>query len=343
MKALKEKPHLTELDAQVILHDMDDGVITVKKDGLITTVNPAAAKILDISDESQKIGFADLFIGDSRNDQFVQAILDAVYNHHSDVRNVYRCHTRTGQTKILDVKTTYALEENGDKQLVIVFSDVTEREQNIIYHRDVTILMALILSVLCLYAFAAKALASVVQPADMTLGLLLVLLLGSIVASRTTSIHPVLWHGLKSERKDIIVSLVVSALIFVLMVIVKLIAENTGVLFNGSRPFIDFSKFQAKEIYRYIPSVLLQEYLARSFLQETLRRVFGEKYSWLVIAVSSLIFGAIHTHYGLTYMISAAALMALLGVFYERHRSLAAISIIHFIGAEAAIMLGFFG
>lgn len=116
-----------------ILRHMHGGVFTLDLSGRVTTFNPAAAEILDIAgSEAPGQLFADLFVGDPRNDGFVQAVIDAIYDptrlHVNDV--VYH---RGGVQRFLNMRASFLwLEPEGGHPavkagIIAIFSDVTER------------------------------------------------------------------------------------------------------------------------------------------------------------------------------------------------------------------------
>jgi diguanylate cyclase (GGDEF)-like protein/PAS domain S-box-containing protein len=115
---------------QHIIENMHDGVITIDKSGIITTVNPAAASILELSQEQivdRKL--SDVFFNYPENDDFIQIILDAVYDSSMSHHKV--CRYFTGQQeKSLFVTTSFlkAVIEHVTEPIgiTVLFSDVTE-------------------------------------------------------------------------------------------------------------------------------------------------------------------------------------------------------------------------
>jgi diguanylate cyclase (GGDEF)-like protein len=114
---------------QHIIENMHDGVLTIDNAGIITTVNPAAERILDIRKEDlldKKL--TNVLLDYPENDEFIQIILDAVYDasmsHHSI------CGYYTGQhlkslfvtTSFLKVKIEDVTQSIG---VTVLFSDVT--------------------------------------------------------------------------------------------------------------------------------------------------------------------------------------------------------------------------
>jgi diguanylate cyclase (GGDEF)-like protein/PAS domain S-box-containing protein len=115
---------------QHIIENMHDGVITIDKSGIITTVNPAAASILELRRDqilAQKL--SDVFFVYPENDDFMQVIIDAVYDASMSHHKICSYYTGTHQkslfvtTSFLQAEVEGVLESIG---VTVLFSDVTE-------------------------------------------------------------------------------------------------------------------------------------------------------------------------------------------------------------------------
>lgn len=116
-----------------ILANMSDGVMTIDLKGQIITFNPAAANILGLKEEDV-LGkkFAQVFFEYEGNDDFNQAILDAIYE--SNVGHMAMVDFDTGEKKVsLSLSTSFLQDRReGDLEkvaIIAVFSDVTEVKQ----------------------------------------------------------------------------------------------------------------------------------------------------------------------------------------------------------------------
>ena len=116
-----------------VIENMHDGVITIDHSGVITTVNPAAASILEL--EKEQIAdnkLSDVFFDYPENDDFIQIILDAVYDASMSHHRI--CSYYTGKhhkslfmtTSFLKVKTEDEIQSIG---VTVLFSDVTELQE----------------------------------------------------------------------------------------------------------------------------------------------------------------------------------------------------------------------
>ena len=124
---------MTDQDAPTyknILDNMGDGVMTVDRDGRVTTLNPAACRLLEIErDGVLGRAFGEVFLAAKGLDDFSQAVLDAVYNEATALRRVVE--VKIGETtRTLTLVTSYLQEARGDEVrrlgVIAVFSDITE-------------------------------------------------------------------------------------------------------------------------------------------------------------------------------------------------------------------------
>jgi 2-oxoglutarate dehydrogenase E1 component len=119
---------------QMILENMRGGVLSIDLKGQVTTFNPAAGNLLGL-EPGEVIGrtFAEVFLEIPGSDDFVQVVLDAIYDdtvtHHQRIDFL----TREG-TRRLDITTSFLFaggpssREGRRVGVVAVFDDVTEVE-----------------------------------------------------------------------------------------------------------------------------------------------------------------------------------------------------------------------
>lgn len=115
-----------ELIRESIIRDMSEGVMTISFDGVITYLNKAAEKILEMKAE-YLIGqpFARVFFEYQKNDAFNQAILDAVYDKEASHENIVSYFT--GEvTRQLHVHTSFLHNEGKRVGVIAVMSDISE-------------------------------------------------------------------------------------------------------------------------------------------------------------------------------------------------------------------------
>ncbi|MBR4569143.1 MAG: PAS domain S-box protein, partial [Candidatus Riflebacteria bacterium] len=111
---------------QTIVSDMSEGLMVIGFDGIITHLNSAAEVILDRK-SNDLIGkkFARSFFLYEENDQFNQAIVDAIYDKTTSHKNIVS-YFNGNSFKELSITTSF-LHNNGQKVgIVVVLNDITE-------------------------------------------------------------------------------------------------------------------------------------------------------------------------------------------------------------------------
>ena len=119
-------PDKRELIRESIMRDMSEGVMTISFDGVISYLNPAALHILSRTEEELlHKSFGVCFFDNEANDDFTQAILDAVYDHDRTHDAIVPYFTGT-ETKQLRMVTSYLTDGAERVGVIVVLSDMTE-------------------------------------------------------------------------------------------------------------------------------------------------------------------------------------------------------------------------
>lgn len=110
-----------------VFRDMSEGVMVIGDDGKIIMTNPRLGTIIEKSDsEMINSHFAELFFDDENNDEFNQAIMDAVYEKDKVHSNTVRFKASSG-TKYLNVISSGMHDDNKlTIGVIVVISDVTD-------------------------------------------------------------------------------------------------------------------------------------------------------------------------------------------------------------------------
>ncbi|MFY7939289.1 MAG: biotin/lipoyl-binding protein, partial [Burkholderiaceae bacterium] len=117
------------LFASRVLTDMQDGVMVIDRTGRLITINEAAQRILGMSAfAGEDTTFAERFLLLEHNDEFNQAILDAIYQQTVAQQKIVPF-THEGRTVVLTLTTSFLHEEvDGVRQsagVIVVFNDIT--------------------------------------------------------------------------------------------------------------------------------------------------------------------------------------------------------------------------
>ena len=114
---------------KLILRSMNEGVITLECNGDIFTVNPAALRILDFTEE-ELIGkhFQEVFSGVQENNDFCQLLVNLFHSEHHSLDREVKFKRRDGQCVDLSVATAFLEVDECSpamQSVVIVFRDIT--------------------------------------------------------------------------------------------------------------------------------------------------------------------------------------------------------------------------
>jgi membrane protease YdiL (CAAX protease family) len=90
----------------------------------------------------------------------------------------------------------------------------------------------------------------------------------------------------------------------------------------------------------YLPHSFLQELLARGFLQGSFKRFLNDASGTTAIFVASILFGALHSHYGIFATLVTFLSGLIFGWMYNRHNNLAGVTLCHFLAGTAVFALG---
>ena len=109
-----------------IIRDMAEGVMSVQSNGVIELVNQAALNILE-RERHELVGepFAKAFFTEDENDEFIQSVLDAVYQKGRRLENFVQ-YRRGDRIKQLRILSSYLHEGETVIGIILVISDITE-------------------------------------------------------------------------------------------------------------------------------------------------------------------------------------------------------------------------
>jgi PAS domain S-box-containing protein len=333
-----------------ILRDVDDGVLALDKQGRITYVNLQSQTLLGLSDLDVGKSYAEVFFSDkndSVNDAFHQFVLDAVYDKEKKHSGSVVYIDKNGRKIHLKITSSFLKGDNDESiGVVIVLSDITEAEVLRKKRVDASIVFACVTACVSLYLLLlatfdflklnvpTKALTHVIN--DM------VLIFGFIIYKKTDFTVEELGLKIKKPKQTFGLAIIISAGVVGLLMIAKLVISKIApTFFDESAPFWNWD-IGLYSWFSYIFTCIIQEFLARSMIYGSIRKMFDGKHSSLVaILLSSLLFGAVHIAHGFMYMVAAIILLGAMGGLYEKQRNIWGVTIIHFVLGQAACCLGF--
>ena len=334
-----------------ILRDIDDSVLALDQRGRIIYVNPQCRALLDVGETDFGKSYAEVFFEDkagSKNDAFHQFVLDAVYDKEQTHSGLVTFTDKNNKKMYLRITSSFLKGEGASEErgVVLVLSDVTETETFKKKRYDASVVFSCVIACVCLYllvlaiidflkfSVSTKALTQVIN------GMVFV---SSIFIYRKTDFSvEELGLRLRKPKQTFGVAIAISAGVVGLLMLAKLLVLKISPdFFAADAPFWNWDIGLYSWI-SYIFTCIIQEFLARSMIYGSIKKMYDGKHSVLAaILLSSLLFGAVHIAHGFMYMVAAIVLLGALGGLYEKQRNIWGVTIIHFILGQAACCLGF--
>ena len=324
-----------------ITRDISDGIIVLDLHGEIMLVNKCASEILKSDDIVYGAKYSAVMMNDQNreNDRFHQFLLDAVYDktktHKGDLE--YTC--PDGTVKTLHVSTSFLFGEDGTEHegVVIQFTDITEVSLLRRKVADSARVFVLLLGGVCLWVLTSVVWEALGKPVSETVMTKVVEVFGLgmfVYLLKYTSIT-LDDMGLRADKRTVVRSIAVdsafTAAAFAALIAIKAVLIKTGAYPAGT-PIFRFENLLDFSYYIYPITVVVQEFLTRGVIEESIRRIIPGKYSTATsIIVSSLFFAALHIHKGIVFMLGAALLLGLFGVLYKKQRNIWGLCIPHFV------------
>lgn len=324
-----------------VLRDIEDGVLLLDTTGTIVEMNLGAQQLMGLSENFLGRKYTELMALDSSpdNDAFHQMIVDCL----TDNRRVHRKRLNylrpDGVKKTFDVSSSVMWSEDGSKKegLFLSFSDETEEEQLRSKVTSSAQIFIVLLGVICLWDFIYALWNFIGQPittAVMSKLLILIALIPALFTWRSLHLsYAEVGLEYRGKRRVIVTDCLITLGGFAAMAVVKCILLRVSPdFFPAGTPFFNVRKYQVSEYLYYAVSVVAQEFISRGIVHECMRRVIpGKNSEAMAIIVSAFMFGALHIHVGLVYMLGATALLGVLGLVYRRQGTIWGLCIPHYV------------
>ena len=333
-----------------VLRDVDDGVLGIDKQGQIIYMNSQCQKLLNLTDEDVGKPYIEVFYDEAhsyKNDAFNQFVVDAVCDkektHSGSVAYTDKHHNKTH----LRITSSFLKGEDEEKSgVLLVMSDITETETLKKKRYDASIVFSCVTACVCLYLLllatidflklnvATKALTQVING--------MVFIGGIIIYKKTDFLVEDLGLKLRKPKQTFGLAGIISIAVVGLLMLAKLVIQEISPnFFDADAPFWNWNIGLYSWI-SYIFTCVIQEFLARSMIYGSIKKMFdGKNGTIMAILLSSLLFGAVHIAHGFMYMMAAMILLGALGGLYEKQRNIWGVTIIHFVLGQAACCLGF--
>ncbi|MCV6637700.1 cyclic nucleotide-binding domain-containing protein [Candidatus Albibeggiatoa sp. nov. NOAA] len=135
----------------------------------------------------------------------------------------------------------------------------------------------------------------------------------------------------RNWKQSVIEGLIISFIIMLLAIIGFYLAEQAGILENGSIDLLAMFKTMLTNpvAYGYFVHSLGQELLARGVFQNSLQRAFDDEKGWKAVLITSFMFGVSHILYGAALVAVTVVSGFLFGFIFLRHKNLLGVGIVH--------------
>lgn len=333
-----------------ILRDMDDCVLALDSRGHIIYMNPQSQALLGLQDDVLGKTYAEVFYDrqDTRNDDFHQFLVDAVLEKECAHIGTVSFTNAQNHTRYFRITSSFLKSEadNESSGVVLVMSDITEAEVLKKKRYDASVVFSCVIACISLYLLLLATLDffQIHIPTTRLSQILnaMVFCFCMVVYRKTNFSFEELGLKINNYKSTFLSAIGISGALVALLMIVKLaVLRLSPGFFPEDAPFWNWNIGMHNWI-GYIFSCIIQEFLARSMLYGSVRKLFdGKRAVAVAIALTTLLFGAVHLGHGFMYMIGAMVLLGSLGGLYEKQRNIWGVAIIHYVMGEAGTCLGF--
>jgi len=324
------------------LETMDEGVLILSKNGTVTYSNPQARSIFEISD-GQSCLFRNI-IADAggKNDEIIDLVIEIISSGKLQKSRFIRYTNREGST----FRLLMSCSKMDSGEFVFTFSDQTALVEEGQKRIDSTYVLTSFFIIACLWTVGVSVWMQTGRVFDV--GYLTI-----VMEALATVNLVILLHSTSFKLKDLGLStnnllptLKLTALRLVALLAVFCAAKAAVMFFKpdffpAGVSFWDWKQADFR-LVKYLLTALLQEFLSRGGIQESLSRVFGGKWGkHFAIFLTSLFFMALHFQHGLPMMFGSGALSVLLGYMYKKDGNIYGVTLVHYCFGKFADFLHF--
>ncbi len=332
-----------------VLRDMAAGVLVIDRKGRIVYLNAPASAMLELPGGTQlSAPVRALSSAGGENDRFIDYILEAVREKDVTHKGTVPFTAASGKQYVFRMSSSYLQSDNaaaeGGPEIVVTFTDETVAEEMRRKYNDSSRCFAIAIFCICIWVLiyalwemtGRKVSVDLLTHGTEVMGLIMMLFIFRYTSFTTRE----LGITMDDPKKTVLTGLAVSAAAVGFLALVKFSARLFDpTLFGGSAPFIDFGLFTWRQA-AYILTAGIQEFIARSIMQNNIRRIsVGKNPAASAIILSSLMFAALHIQHGFLFMAGAAVLGALEGILYEKQQNIFGVWIVHWFFGVAGTLL----
>ncbi len=328
---------------KMIFAGMSDAVVTFNENAEITYANPAAKKIFYAGREIDERFIRILHEKTKQNKAFREYLIKCLEDAESLEKTVVAYYN--GEKKLyLEINSCHVRTDGEFSGIMLIARDVTPEVDLKKQQHDFALIFSGLITCLTIYLylwtyfrFTIKLAVSKSVYTHMIEGIAFLLFLEIIFF---TSFSPK-DIGFIVKPKKIIQSVgyafFASLIIDCLLVMANVLIRAYGTPFKSY--FIGGS-FEA--FFYYFFTALVQEFLARGVMQNTVKNIMKVKGGRVgSVIVSALLFSLMHIPFGSTFMVGAFLLSIILGTVYEIQKNLWGCIVLHWLVGYMAMALFF--
>ena len=329
------------------LRDMPGCAVVLGPGGVITYANEAAQRVLGIGPFVDK-PFGEYFAASAseENDAFFEMFLEAIRDHEGRFQKRCPFTAPDGRTFTFFVTSSRLEYGEGESYVVVTCADVTAEVEAERMRRESTFVLLSSIVYICLFIFVYSVWNFVGRPgapSDLTRVLEVGGVILGVFVYRNTSLTLAdlglstrnLAHNLKVDALAClgVVAFFALAKVFFMHVAPQVIVHP--------EVFYDPSWLTAGRALAYVFTALIQEFLTRGIMQESLMRIIvGPRSNQIALVMSTLMFASLHLMYSPIFMLFAAGMLGVFGIIYLRQRSIWGLALIHFAFGMSGVMFG---
>ena len=339
-----------ERTVKLITRDLNDGLILMDRSGTVQYFNPSASRLLGNDSLKQGEKYAEFMDSDDAvsNDEFHQYVLDSIYDKSSTHSGNVKYTCPDGAVRYFRVSASTALDDDGKEPLgvIVQFSDITDLHKAKIKHDDATKVLIAIIAMMSVWNFVYviwELAGRPITPSMMTVIIEVIGVIGTIFAIAFTSITiSDFGLGVRNLKESVKYNTILTAVVLGVMLVAKFIIITFFPNVFGPGASLIFWDKAGTSSLTYIITVIVQEFLTRGAAQGSIEAILPEKYPQaFAIIISSLIFGALHVHRGIAFMVGATLLLSIFGFIYKKQGTIWGLCIPHyFLGLSLTLIWG---
>ena len=330
-----------------VLRDMPGCVVVLGPEGDITYANEAAQDVLGIGPFVGR-QFGEYFAASASedNDAFFEMFFEAIRDDQGRFQRRCSFTAPDGRTFAFIVTSSRLLYGDGESYGVVTCADVTAEVEAERMRRESTFVLLSSIVYICLFIFVYSVwnfMDRPGSPSDLTRVLEVGgIVLGIIVYKNTSLTFGDLGLSTRNLSRNLKVDAIACLGVLAFFALAKVFFMHVAPqVIVHPEVFYDPSWLAPGRALAYVFTALIQEFLTRGIMQESLMRIIvGPRSNQIALVMSTLMFASLHLMYSPIFMLFAAGMLGVFGIIYLRQRSIWGLALIHFAFGMSGVVFG---